>query len=559
MLDFRKLLSYGYFPPELPPCFSSAEFGKSAALVDGLISRADCNTKDRFTSVPLRFSAYKSETSRRRFSIANPFHFAKAARQIADSSDDLFEVFGRSSASLTKPLDKTASKRSFSRPSESVADTKRALKRFYSNSLYEVRLDIQSFFGSIYTHSIPWAIHSKKTAKKQRGAALCGNLLDECMRNMNDGQTNGILAGNDVSRIISEVILCALDAEIAEELGPKSFKRFVDDYFFFTNSSSEVERIISTVRKILSSYELELNESKVQVTRSPLIFDNRFVDEVKSLLNLEPVAFLEHLVFSYSQRKDMRMLRYGLKALQDVVFSGEEWREIEPYLLNIWLSIPVLSDAILPIFEANVGQIRKSHVKRTLYSIIDAHLSLGNDLEVVWALWAAIALDVGVSQEYLRTILESTNWLAIILALDIVDCKGIRQSKEVKPRIEKLRKRIHDDYFSNGTTHGMCSEVWLLAYEATRNKWLNTGGGKNEGFSAAKSDAFFGELLKQGISFYRHPQISVQPGPSTERRRQIEKKKAEIEGCPAGLAPVARSSSEKGLSLGEIIRISLGY
>ena len=559
MLDFQKLLSYGYFPPELPPCFSSEEFGKSATLIDRLISQANCNTKDRSTSVPLRFSAYKSEASRRRFSVANPFHFAKAARQITDSSDDLFEVFGRSSASLTKPLDRATSKKSFSRPSESVADTKRSLKRFYSNSLYEVRLDMQSFFGSIYTHSIPWAIHSKKTAKKQRGAALCGNLLDECMRNMNDGQTNGILAGNDVSRIISEVILCALDAEIAEELGSKSFRRFVDDYFFFTNSSSEVERIISTVRKILSSYELELNESKVQITKSPLIFDNRFVDEVKSLLKLEPAAFLEHLVFSYSQTRDMRPMRYGLKTLQNVVFSGEEWREIEPYHLNIWLSTPVLSDAILPIFEANVGQIRKNHVKRTLYSIIDTHLPPGNDLEVVWALWGAIALDIGVSQEYLRTILESTNWLAIILVLDIIDCKGIRQSKEVKPRIEKLRKRIHDDYFSNGTTRGMCSEIRLLAYEATCNKWLNTGGGKNEGFSAAKSDAFFGELFKQGISFYRRPQKSVRLGPSIEGRQQVEKKEAEIEGRSAGLASAARSPSEKGLSLGEIIRMSLDY
>lgn len=55
-----------------------------------------------------------------------------------------------------------------------------------------VRTDINQFYGSIYTHSIPWALHGKATAKANRSPALLGNALDECVRNAQDGQTIGV-------------------------------------------------------------------------------------------------------------------------------------------------------------------------------------------------------------------------------------------------------------------------------------------------------------------------------------------------------------------------------
>ena len=48
----------------------------------------------------------------------------------------------------------------------------------------------------------------------------------------------------------------------------------------------------------------------------------------------------------------------------------------------------------------------------------------------------------------------------------------------------------------------MYSEIWLLAYEADRNKWLNTGGKNEEKFIEARKNPFFKELKNNSISFY---------------------------------------------------------
>ncbi len=60
------------------------------------------------------------------------------------------------------------------------------------NAGYELlaEADIAAFFHSVYTHTIPWAIHGKVLAKqKKQDMSLYGNLLDLLVRNAQDGQT----------------------------------------------------------------------------------------------------------------------------------------------------------------------------------------------------------------------------------------------------------------------------------------------------------------------------------------------------------------------------------
>ncbi len=55
--------------------------------------------------------------------------------------------------------------------------------------------DIIDCYSAIYTHSIPWALHSRTVAKTQRGTELLGNEIDFLIREMVYGQTNGIPQG----------------------------------------------------------------------------------------------------------------------------------------------------------------------------------------------------------------------------------------------------------------------------------------------------------------------------------------------------------------------------
>ena len=98
---------------------------------------------------------------------------------------------------------------------------------------FALRTDLSRYYQAIYTHSIPWAIHGKSTAKANRGHALYGNLIDACVRNSQDQQTLGIPIGPRSSDLIAETIGAALDRELQERLGSLRGTRYIDDFHLY--------------------------------------------------------------------------------------------------------------------------------------------------------------------------------------------------------------------------------------------------------------------------------------------------------------------------------------
>lgn len=500
-IKFERLLSCGLVPPELPPCFNSRALGDNSEFVRELLVDDEIVRSAEEVSRATTFSGYKTDISRREFAVPNPYHFAKASDLISKRSDELFKHFEDNEISLTKPVDAECEVGSFARRSMSVADTKKELKSLYEDNLFEVRLDIQSFFSSIYTHTVAWALHSKEIAKANRSdMELLGNQLDAHMRSMNDGQTNGILIGNDISRLFAEVILCDVDAKIGKRIASSQFRRFVDDYFFFARSRKDVDVVLVAVQQELAAYGLELNASKIRISRSPLLFDNAFVDEIKGYYSLSPAGFLEHIIHLYTRDRDLRVLRYGLSALIDVELSDKEWDNVFPYLVNVWVSSPVLSNVLLPILFANRDRLDLSKIEKAISSIIDDNFLIGNDQEVIWALWAAFRLGAKVEDDVICGIIESENYLASTIALGMVHGRGLKNTGPIKAARSRLREKLMEEHFGGGSLGGMYSEIWLLAYETTRNKWLNIDGARQ--FDRAKKDPFFKGLLDKGVRFF---------------------------------------------------------
>ena len=94
------------------------------------------------------------------------------------------------------------------------------------DKLFEVKTDVSRYYGTIYTHIIPWIIHTKTVAKsKRKDTTLLGNLLDKNLREGNSGQTLGIPIGPDTSLVIAEIIGCTLD-----EMVQKKFKTAIKGF-----------------------------------------------------------------------------------------------------------------------------------------------------------------------------------------------------------------------------------------------------------------------------------------------------------------------------------------
>lgn len=139
---------------------------------------------------------------------------------------------------------------------------------------YLLKTDVKNCYPSIYTHSIPWALHGKNAARKDRGLySLLGTKLDKLFQYANDTCTNGIPIGPAVSDLIAEVILAAVDKNVSIELAKENLEfigvRFRDDYRFLCKTKSDAERIVKMLQKHLKSYNLALNEKKSDIKGLP--------------------------------------------------------------------------------------------------------------------------------------------------------------------------------------------------------------------------------------------------------------------------------------------------
>ncbi len=132
--------------------------------------------------------------------------------------------------------------------------------------------DITDCYGSIYTHSIAWALHTKKAAKEQRkDHALIGNAIDDCLQDMQHGQTNGIPVGSVLMDFISEIVLGYADLGISKriknlEIEDYKILRYRDDYRIFVNNPLEGESILKIIAEVLSELGLKLSSSKTRLS-----------------------------------------------------------------------------------------------------------------------------------------------------------------------------------------------------------------------------------------------------------------------------------------------------
>src|SRR5262249_30961617 len=113
---------------------------------------------------------------------------------------------------------------------------------------YVLLADVAEFYRTLYTHSIPWALHTKAVAHQPanfNNDRLLGVRIDRALRNCQDRQTNGIPIGPDTSFVIGEIVLTAVDLEFLANIDPLSALRFYDDYELVFEKFSDAENALA--------------------------------------------------------------------------------------------------------------------------------------------------------------------------------------------------------------------------------------------------------------------------------------------------------------------------
>ncbi|MPM03355.1 hypothetical protein SDC9_49620 [bioreactor metagenome] len=150
---------------------------------------------------------------------------------------------------------------------------------------YILQTDITDCYGSIYTHSIPWSIHTKEISKKNRNGSLLGNVIDNHLQDMSFGQTNGIPQGSSLMDFIAEIVMGYVDLLLSKKLSDSNISdykilRYRDDYRIFTNNPFEAEQITKVLSELLMEMGLKLNAGKTEasddIIKSSLKADKRY-------------------------------------------------------------------------------------------------------------------------------------------------------------------------------------------------------------------------------------------------------------------------------------------
>lgn len=522
LLDFLyDLVSYGYLPHQLPPPFSTADLGKLImndidnfylTIKNELLGKNGIKTAES----SLYFLARPSQL-RRALHIVPPFQYALLCLQVVSYWTELIAAAKGSGWAMSFPiinLDpfKEDSDRAilFQHPWKEHPQKKLKAR---SHSRHMVKADISRFFPSIYTHSVPWALHSKSVAKKDRSLNLLGNRLDELCRSMQDGQTLGIPIGPDTSSIISEIILANIDVTLRKYCN--NAVRSVDDYEIYCDSKAGAEKALSVLQSSLKDYELELNTLKTKILTLPESVDS---PELSLLKNFEfphkkpsvrqLILYFDCAFVAYNANTKAGVLRYALRRLDTDAVGDDDSNQVfietglpldtfVDFMCQCIVSEPGTIEYALRIIakreRSSPGDITdeaKDSLAACLKKVIAEHSSLNHSSEVCWAIWGMMLLKSKIPNDLAKSIASMGDNASLLMLLD-AKSKGLVIGKIY---FKGVLSRIYPaDFYSKD---------WLLAYEGLLKGWI---GGKKTNFA---TDALFQYLYKNKVSFYKQESLS---------------------------------------------------
>lgn len=135
---------------------------------------------------------------------------------------------------------------------------------------YLLHTDVINCYGSIYTHSIVWAVHGKEEAKTNRDRNLLGNKIDYHISSSRYGQTNGISQGSALMDFIAELVLGYVDLCSDPELKACDVKilRYRDDYRIFAHREECAEEALKILSDNLREVGMKLSVPKTLMCRN---------------------------------------------------------------------------------------------------------------------------------------------------------------------------------------------------------------------------------------------------------------------------------------------------
>ncbi|EJQ8021082.1 RNA-directed DNA polymerase, partial [Vibrio parahaemolyticus] len=340
--DYNRVLLSETAPFDVPVIFSNNWFyqhmsenesNTSSEVKKTIVNHLFLCTDPEKDFVPIKYSILKSSGGVRHLGLLHPASQTQAIELYRMFSDRVIHACSKSSYSIRKPIAISSCyylKRNKNNSSNIIQPSTfltygsyNKLNKFFDSKEFLLlerkfnlfwSIDISKFFDSIYTHSISWALKSKDFAKESRDKSDFSSFFDRLMQRSNYNETNGIVIGNEVSRIFAETIMQTIDSELEKELENNynlvygkdySIRRYVDDFFIFGKKSSDLELILSRLVAKLRLYKLHLNDAKSIKRTRPFITN---ITRAK-IDTQDSISWLFNLIFGPQDNDDLKLVK----------------------------------------------------------------------------------------------------------------------------------------------------------------------------------------------------------------------------------------------------------
>lgn len=482
------LLGRGYLPAEMPPPFTSLSFARAAPYLP--------DPGSEWTE-PARFNLARPGGLSRVLTIPGPASHLKLARAIGASMVDLEAAFASSDLSLSIP--KKDVNRAFV-TSVSFGDRPNARVQRMHTARYTLISDVSEFYRSIYTHSIPWALHGKKQERarlRTRGTLRSGNRLDEAVRIGQSGQTKGIPIGPDASFVIAEAIMCRIDAELvrAHPWIAGSSIRFFDDLEVYAPTRSQAEAVLVTWQALLAQYELTPNPLKTRIIEGPPSITSPWrtqltqynVREDSDRKRSNDVQGLMALAFALgSDYPTDPVVSYAISRTSRLGLEQQSWSEFLSFLLPAAIMEPSSLKYVARALDLAVAadQPLPPALESTINNVAAFHSQFEHGAIVSWAIWILTTHCLAIHASTAERIVAMNDPTCLILLRHAADL-GFADLSSLD--LESFERRA-------SSPESLANGDWMLAYESAASGWVSN--------SAVRANPFFNRLLEAGVRFF---------------------------------------------------------
>ena len=364
-----------------------------------------------------------------------------------------------------------------------------------SSSRFLLKADLSRFYHTLYTHSIPWALHTKAVAKaKQFDKTLHGNLIDEAVRNTQDKQTLGIPVGPVTSDLISELLGTSLDIELSARRPGLKGLRYVDDYYLYFAARSEAEAALADLHSVANHFAVEINPLKTKISELPEPIQPNWKSELRSYAirtgneSDDLLAFFSRAFENASKYPGNNVLKYAVKHSAGFTIPHDSWPLYESLLIGSLVAEPSLAPTLSPIltrYQSDGYKFDLDKLGEALAEIASYHARFRQGFEIVWALWIGKLFGVTLPASVWREVALVDDPIVALLSLDL-RANGLTM---------KLDPALWSQHME--ASH-LYSENWLIAYEALQKGWLPP----KDGTDYVAADDFFGHLAAYDVEFY---------------------------------------------------------